>query len=276
MYNLLKISYNLFKITRYTPEDSNLFQLDLQELATWNNRWHLLLHTSKCRHLHFHFSNTTHSTITYHINGDTLSTNDNIEDLGIIFSTDLHWDVHYSKIVLKAYKIFYLLWCTFTTPSLIARKRLYLMMVRSQLTYCPPLWRPHLIKHIIQFERIQRRATEFILNDYSSDYKSRLFRTHILPLVQFFELNDILFLIRSLKFPTPAFNIYSYITFNISATRSGSNYKLIHNYSSSSLHCHFYFTRIVRLWNTLPSIDLNLPLNTIKRTLYKYFCMGPI
>ena len=171
-------------ITWYTPEDSNLFQLDLQELATWNNRWHLLLNISKCCHLHFHFSNTTHSTVTYHINGDALSTNhDNIKDLGIMFSTDLHWDVHYSKIVSKAYKIFYLLRRTFTTSSLIARKRLYLMMVRSQLTYCSPLWRPHLIKHITQLEKIQRRATKFILNDYSSDYKSRLFRTHILAAI---------------------------------------------------------------------------------------------
>ena len=51
-------------ITWYTPEDSNLFQLYLQELATWNNRWHLLLNTSKCCHLHFHFSNITHSTVT--------------------------------------------------------------------------------------------------------------------------------------------------------------------------------------------------------------------
>ena len=93
-------------ITWYTPEDSNLFQLDLQDLATWNNRWHLLLNTSKCRHLHFHFSNTVHSIVTYHINGDTLSTNNNIKDLGITFSTDLHWDVHYSKIVSKAYKMF--------------------------------------------------------------------------------------------------------------------------------------------------------------------------
>ena len=116
--------------------------------------------------------------------------------------------MHYSKIISKAYKILYLLQRTYSTPSPTARKRLYLMMIRSQLTYCSPLWRPHLIKHITQLERIQCRATRFILNDYSSDYKSRLLHNHILPLMQFLELNDILFLIRSLKFPTPAFNIY--------------------------------------------------------------------
>ena len=36
-----------------------------------------------------------------------------------------------------------------------------------------------------------------------------------------FELNDILFLVKSLKSPIPAFNIYDYVTFNTSATRSG-------------------------------------------------------
>ena len=135
--------------------------------ATWNNRWHLLLNTSKCFHLHYHFSNTEYSTTTYCINGETVVTNDNIKDLGITFSTDLYWDSHYSKITSKAYKILYLLRCTFSLPSATARKHLYLMLVGSQLTYCSPLWRPYLIKHIIQLERIQRRATKFILNDYS-------------------------------------------------------------------------------------------------------------
>ena len=145
------------------------------------------------------------------------------------------------------------------------------MLVGSQLTYCSLPWRSYLIKHIIQLERIKRRATNFILNDYSSDYKSILLHTQILPLIQSFEINDILFLIRSLKSPSPAFNIYNYITFNTSSTRSGSNHKLIHKHFPSSLHCHFYFIRIVRLWNILPSIDLNLPLNIIKRTIYRYF-----
>ena len=89
--------------------------------------------------------------------------------------------------------------------------------------------------------------------------------------MQFFEINDILFLIRSLKSPSPAFNIYNYITFNTSSTRSGSTHKLIYKHSPSSLHCQFYFNRIVRLWNILPSINLNLLLNIIKRTIYRYF-----
>ena len=49
--------------------------------------------------------------------------------MGIRFSTDLHWDSHCSKIISKA--------CTLTLVT--ARKRLYLMLVRSQLTLFTPL-----------------------------------------------------------------------------------------------------------------------------------------
>ena len=87
----------------------------------------------------------------------------------------------------------------------------------------------------------------------------------------FFELNDILFLVKSLKSPTPAFNIYDYVTFNTSATRSGTFNKLIHNYAHTNQARHFFFNRIVRLWNSLPTINLNLTTNTIKSILYNHF-----
>ena len=51
---------------------------------------------------------------------------------------------------------------------------LYISLVRSKLIYSSQLWNPYLIKDIVMLERIQRRATKFILNDYTSSYKSCL------------------------------------------------------------------------------------------------------
>ena len=167
--------------------------------------------------------------------------------------------------------MFHLLRRTSNCPSVPARKHLYLALVRSYLVYCSPLWRPYLIKDIENFERFQRRVTKFILNNYHLDYKSRLSQCHVLPLMYFFELNDILFLVKSLKSPTPAFNIYDYVTFNTSATRSGTFNKLIHKYAHTNQARHFFFNRIVRLWNSLPTINLNLTTNTIKSILYNHF-----
>ena len=161
----------------------------------------------KCMARPFYFSKSIQDCL-YLIQNNPVSTKRDIKDLGIMFSCSFQWDLHYKSIISKAYKMFYVL--RHTCPSLVARKRLYFTLVRSHLTYCSPLWRPHLIKDIqLNFEKVQRRVTKFILNDYHLDYKSRLLRCKILPLMYFFELNDISFLVKSLKYPTPAFNIYN-------------------------------------------------------------------
>ena len=48
---------------------------------------------------------------------------------------------------------------------------------------------------------VQRRATKYILNDFTSDYKDRLISLELLPLMMFYELLDIMFFVKSLKAP---------------------------------------------------------------------------
>ena len=87
------------------------------------------------------------------------------------------------------------------------KKQLYLTLVRSQLIYYSQLWRPFLIKDIMILERVQRRATKFILNNYTSPYKSRLTRLNSFPVMYQYELNDLLFFIKSYKAPSAHFDI---------------------------------------------------------------------
>ena len=84
-------------------------------------------------------------------------------------------------------------------------------------------------------------------------------------------LNDIMFLIESLKFPTDNFDIRDHVTFIRNSTRSGTHHKLAHPKVTSAIQSHFHFNRIVRLYNHLPVIDISLPINTIKRRLISYF-----
>jgi len=86
-----------------------------------------------------------------------------------------------------------------------------------------------------------------------------------------FELHDLLFLIKLLKSSSDYFNIRDHITFTSNSTRSGSYRKLIHTRTTSAAQHHFYFNRIVRLYNYLPVIDISLPTNTIKCRLTHYF-----
>ena len=117
---------------------------------------------------------------------------------------------------------------TFVTHSTIVKKKLYLSLIRSQLTYCSQIWRPFLRKDILFIEKIQRRATKYILNDYNSSYKSRLIQLKLLPLMYLFDFNDLIFFIKSYKSPSHHFDINNYISFSHSSTRSSSNNKLTH------------------------------------------------
>ena len=87
-------------------------------------------------------------------------------------------------------------------------------------------WNPHLIKDIIILERVQCRSTKYILNDFSSNYKCRLSRLNLLPLMYMFNYYDILFFIKHLKHPSSHFDISQYVTFSHGSTRSASYNKL--------------------------------------------------
>ena len=126
--------------------------------------------------------------------------------------------MHIAQISSKAYRILGLLRRTFSaTNSITTRKSLYISLVRSQLLYGSQIWRPVLIKDIKSLEQIQRRATKFILNGHYTDYKSRLLKLHLLPLMMTLELQDILFFVRSLKqsaLNSSSFNISQYTSFS--------------------------------------------------------------
>jgi len=89
--------------------------------------------------------------------------------------------------------------------------------------YCSQLWRPRHIQDILLLERVQRRST---LNDYTSDYCTRLIKLSLLPLMYVYELNDLIFFIKSLKQPSHSFDITKWVKFNSSITRSSTHLKL--------------------------------------------------
>ena len=89
------------------------------------------------------------------------------------------------------------------------KKRLYISLVRSTLLYCSSLWRPYHHHHIEALEKVQRRATKYIPSDYTSNYKSRLIQLGILPLMYLFELADIMIFIKSVKYSSDKFNMWT-------------------------------------------------------------------
>ena len=219
----------------YQASDCDRLQSDLDALSDWSVRNCLSFNTSKCVLVRFSRSPSPYTGV-YTINGVPVVRKKCHKDLGIFMSEDLTWSSHYDYLCAKAYRTLGLLKRTFSSSlSVTAKKQLYISLVRSQLSYCSPIWRPHLIKDIKSLERIQRRATKFILGSCSLNYKERLLALKLLPLMYILELNDLFFFISNLKTPSNNFSLLSYISFSTGSTRSAAHGKLIHTHSSTVL-----------------------------------------
>ena len=255
-------------LTRVNDQrDCIRMQDDLDHICEWSREWKMRFNVPKCVCLSYSRKGGE-GDHTYFINGAAVPHSDTHRDLGIVMSEDLTWCAHYSNLTCKAYKVLGLLRRNFNVCGAVAQKRkLYLSLVRSTFNYCSSIWRPHLIKDIMTLETVQRRASKFVLNDYSMDYRNRLKVLKLLPLMYHLELNDIMLAVRCFKSPEEHFNLNKYVAFCHSGTRSGSHSKLRHTRSPLNIVKHSFFHRLPRLWNALPPIDLSQSALTIKRKL---------
>ncbi len=135
-------------------------QSDLDRLTHWSLFWRLLFNEKKC--VLMQFSGNPRALVvdsTYQIAGKQITPKENHRDLGLILQQNLDWSNHYDLISGKAYGQHRFVEHFHSQPT---KLKLYLTLVRSQLSYCSQIWRPVLMKDINALERIQRRATKFI------------------------------------------------------------------------------------------------------------------
>ena len=82
-----------------------------------------------------------------------------------------------------------------------------------------------------------------------------------------------MFFIRCLKVPDASntFPLQSYVHFSEGNTRSSTHLMLKHSLSKSNVTGHLYFNRLPRLWNSLPPINLDHFIPTIRNQLLQVF-----
>ena len=93
----------------------------------------------------------------------------------------------------------------------------------------------------------------------------------VFPLMMRYELADILFFLKSLKNPSTNFNITDFVLFSSTSTRSSTHCKLQHTRQWNNRNRHFYFCRLPRLWNSLPPLNINISINSLKSQLRSIF-----
>ena len=107
--------------------------------------------------------------------------------LGVLVTSHLKWNSQVLAACSKANKMLsFIRRSGFNIHDEQVHKSLYTTLVRSNLAYCSQVWAPQAVNLILDIERIQWRATKFILSLlYRSEvsYKQRLLKTGLLPLL---------------------------------------------------------------------------------------------
>ena len=131
-----------------SPDDEQSLQNDLHNLASWSVASHLSFNPSKSTHVLFN----QNISISHNIRGNPINTS--YKDLGVIISDNPNWNTHHDTILGKAYRTLGLVRRTFCSTIQIPNIELYTSLIRSQVLYCFPVWRPHLIKDIKMLEQL--------------------------------------------------------------------------------------------------------------------------
>ena len=83
------------------PKDTEALQEDLEDLATWENKWHMEFYANKCVVLTFTWKKApVHAD--YKLHDQTLTRVQSAKYLGVTLTDDLKWDQHINNICDKA------------------------------------------------------------------------------------------------------------------------------------------------------------------------------
>lgn len=255
------------KISRpiYSFQDCETLQSDLFALELWSDTWLLQFNTLKCKILSF--CRTLRYSYDYQLRNEPLERVYQFKDLGVIVTSNLSWKPHVQCIVSKANRLLGLIRRTLgPLAPLKSKLLLYLSLVRSTLMYASVVWKPDK-GDLVLLEGVQRRASKFILNDYTSEYKTRLTRIGIIPLSYLREQNDLCFLYKCLH-RYYDFDIFSYVQLcepTATNTRSNSEpLRLKPHTFKTELAASFFTHRIIDSWNALPpSVRTITPQNRL-------------
>ena len=159
--------------------------------------------------------------------------------------------------------------------SITVRRPAYLSQVRTHLGYATQVWTPQSIDLIRKLERVQRRATKYILDlPFICDqtYGDELMNLNLLPISYWHEFLDMIFLF---KVVTGTVRVSPSVPSR--TTRSNSNRNANHFISRKRNTLTFqrsFFNRTTRIWNMLANdlqLSCNLQISQFKSIMYKYY-----
>ena len=269
----------LFKSIQ-SPLDTQLLQEDLSSLERWSISSGLKFNQEKCKFLRVtRKSNSIEQQ--YTLKGKSLEMSEKQKDLGVYINSTLTWSDQTHDQCMKANRMLgFLSRSAANEVDINTRWTLYIALVRSTLGYANQVWSPQSINLVSRIERVQRRATKFVLDlpfQCTETYKERLIFLDLLPISYWHEFLDLMFFYKAISGLVLVSSDVLPEQINLSrVTRSSADSSVLafrpRKWKTSTFQRSF-FIRTPRTYNTLPDElrrkDLSLTL--FKSKLLQYY-----
>lgn len=236
-----------------TTIDKSELQLNLDRLVNWTEKWQMKFNVDKCKVMHIGNSNDQAN---YILNGSNLTKVNQEKDLGITISSDLKPEKHISEVVKTANKLTGFIGRAFDYKSEKVILTLFNSLVRPHLEYCVQFWSPYYRKDIDKLERVQRRVTKMIPRLKNKPYEERLRELNLFSLSSRRMRGDLIEVFKMFH-GLDNVNINDYLNVNRSNNTRTNGFKLTGKRFQSNEAKHYFFNRIVNVWNSLPAQVVN-------------------
>jgi hypothetical protein len=231
--------------------DNVQLQDALVKLSNWCKLWQMSVNVSKSYILHIGCNNPQKL---YYFDGNSISENNVVRDLGVLIDNKLTFDQHISRIIANAYSKVGLIFRGFASRNLNIMKKAFITYVRPALEYASNVWCPYLKKHIESIERVQRYFTRRIPVLSNFEYRERL-NALTLDTLELRRLrSDLIFYYKIFAGLSPWTPEVYFKLANINGptcTRSGGNFILLPICRTNKAKNDFFYRRIA-CWNSLP------------------------
>ena len=260
--------------------DSKALQHDLDSIMDWSISTFLQFNqhiTKKSQHI----TRKRNPIEQYFMNGSVLDVTAAEKDLGVWISCDLRWTNQVYHQSNKANKLLgFIRRSSRYIMKSSTRPTMYLALVRPHLGYATQVWAPQSIELMKSLERVQKRATKYILMlPFQSEwsYQDRLIQCNLLPISYWHEMMDLVFLYKATNgFIDINRSILPTIRRSARVTRSchTSNATTYTTKRCRTLtYQRSFLIRASRIWNSLPTYirDNSLSLVSLKNKLFEYY-----
>jgi len=250
-----------------TDGSSSDLDASLNNLISWATKWQLKVNLSKCNVMRI---GRNSSLAVYDYNSDVIPRVNRVNDLGIVFSTNLDFTEYINSCISKAFSRSFLVFKGFSCRNSTVLSKAFVTYVRPLLEYNTYIWSPNDVGSITKLESVQRRFTKRIPAVAHMSYCDRL-KALGLESLEFRRLRYDLVMMYKIVHNLVDLERDALITILPSSVTRNSLLKISKPTSLSSARCKFLCVRSINVWNFLSEETRAAPsISRFKNSLHSY------